>query len=168
MKASSRKKKIIFVVITCLIIFIIRQFSPLLISAVNAIKDEYDQMSVNYKNMNQSINMSKYYKDRERELLNEKYNLNMLTYIKQEEILKILHGHLSSCNIRVTKFNFSEGLPVLLNDPTDETVAETDENIYPSILKISVNIEFNSSYEDMIRFIDELNSIFTLIFKIDG
>ena len=158
MKACNRKRKIIFVVITFLVIFIIRQFSPEILSAFTVIKDEHDLMYVNYENMYRSINMNKYYKDRERELLNEKYNLNMLTSIKQEEIIKILHGHLSSCNIRVTKFNFSEGLPVQLNNPIDETVVEIDENIYPSIVKICVNIEFNSSYEDMLMFIDELQN----------
>jgi len=158
MKLSNKVRQSIFVTIVLLVIYVVREFEPKPLSAFTAIKDEYNLLCVSYENMNQNFTMKKYYADREKKLLAEKHILNVLNNLKQEEIIKILHGDLSSCNINLTKLNFLEELIVPLNNPMDGTIVETGGDNYYSIVTMSLNIEFNSKYEDMLKFIECLQN----------
>lgn len=158
MKVSNKIKKLLFIAIIFLVNYVVVEFEPKPLSVFTAIKDEYNLMSMSYEDMNQNFVMKKYYIDMEKELLDEKNNLKLLNCLKQEEILKVLHSYLSSCNINLTKLNFSEELPVSLNNPMDETIVVIEENDDPRILMLNVNIEFNSNYENMLIFIDGLQN----------
>lgn len=161
MKVSDRMKIFIIVSFICLVICVVTIFTTKLLYTFTVAKDEYDQMYIRYDNMYKNFMTNKYYKEMEQKLLDEKYNLNVLTYVKQEEIIKILHGNLSSCGINLIKFNFSEVLPLSLNNPIDgtsDTIEEAEENTLPEIVMMNVNIEFNCNYENILKLIDKLQN----------
>jgi len=158
MKVSNRFRKLFFFTALFLIIYLVSEFKPKTLSAFTAIKEEYNLTSISYEKMNKNFELKKYYEDMEQRLLCEKYNFNVLQYLRQEEILKILQIYLYSNNINLTKINFSEALPVSINNSIDDSIIASQENDYYRILNMSVNIEFNSNYDNMLSFIDGLQN----------
>ena len=96
-------------------------------------------------------------------LLKEINSLNVLTEIKQEQIIEILNKTMLNCNIEAISIDFSEEIPISVNNSNNkiEMLADeiTNEDTIHNAVMISVQVEFKSNYNNMIEFVDELQKI---------
>ena len=110
-------------------------------------------ISSEYETMYDNIKKRNYY-DNSLLDLNSKINeLNIMTNLRQEQIIDILNEHLSICGIEASGISFSEGKSI--NDNDGET---TDEAAVFEAEEISVEMNFKSSYANMLKFIDEIQN----------
>ncbi len=136
------------------VLFVIRPAA-----SFNYANEEYLQILKRYNNMYGNISMIQYLAEEKKALTDKKNNLNMFAELRQEEIFKIINCYLSNSDIYVTKLNFSEAVPISPREQ-DETEAENsveaESDDSPKAVVMSVNFEFKSDYESLLRFIDEL------------
>ncbi|MFA9423507.1 MAG: hypothetical protein ACERLG_08000 [Sedimentibacter sp.] len=128
-------------------------------------QDEYLEIKIDYENMSDNFKNKKYYEDSVNKILKEINELNVLMGIKQEQIIEILNENISSCNIESTCINFSEVLPASFNNNNNNDDNDVDQSgeiknddEEQTAVMISVEIEFKSSYDNMLKFVDELQS----------
>jgi len=146
MKVNKRGLHIIaFIILLFLIIKIIFAF----LSEFTIKREDYNELLLNYDNMFYNLKNKQYYEELEYKLLNEKNNFNFQSNIKQEDILKIIYKYVPLCDINLTKLSFSD---------TFQAETEVIDEQIPVVQIITVNIEFNSKYVNMLDFIDELQS----------
>jgi len=158
MEVSNRAGKSFIFVALLIIIYLVSEIKPKILSDITAIKEEYNLTSISYENMNKNFELNKYYEDMEQRLSYKKYKFNVLQYLRQEEILEILQFNLYSNNIKLTKINFTEALPVSINNSIGDSNISMQENDYYRILKMSVNIEFDANFDNMLSFIDGMQN----------
>lgn len=133
----------LFIILIC---FIVRLFS-IIWSNFTVIQSEYDKFKNDYEIMHENFINKNKYESREIELIHEKNKLNVLNSINQEEIIKIIHHHALNLGIIINNYNFSEIFPVT-----------HDDEIIDDMYMINVNIEFYSSYENLLLFIGALQN----------
>ena len=162
MKNSMWIKALICLVVVFVIFYMLKNNVPAkAVGKLSSKQDEYLKIKNNYENMSDNFKKKKYYEDRIEKLLEEINALNVLTDIRQEQIIDVLNANISNCNIEATRINFSEVIPVCINNSNDESMQSeeaTNENSAQNAVMISVQIEFKSSYDNMLRFVDELKS----------
>lgn len=173
MKLSKREKLFLFVLLVSIVIYAGNKYIPTLLSSKNHVNEDYNKICDVYSNMIQNIKMKELYEEKRRELLVEINSMNMLSDIKQENILEILYRHLSSCGVEIININFSEVTPLEINSADNEvliessaenqtvnTISNSNSNLNInerlSTLTTLVDIEFRSSYEQVLTLIDEL------------
>lgn len=173
MKLSKREKLFLLVLLVSIVIYAGNKYIPTLLSSKNHVNEDYNKICDVYSNMIQNIGMKELYEEKRRELLVEINSMNMLSDIKQENILEILYKHLSSCGVEIININFSEVTPLEINSADNEvliessaenqtvnTISNSNSNLnineQLSTLTTLVDIEFRSSYERVLTLIDEL------------
>jgi hypothetical protein len=113
--------------------------------------DEYTKISMDYENMCENIKNKKMYEEKLRSISNKTDNFNIMTNIRQEQIITVLNEYLSSCSIEVSSIDFSE-----ISNFNNVTTEATDEMARDKITAAAVSISFKSSYKDMLKLIDEI------------
>ena len=163
MKNNKWIKALICLVVVFVIFYMLKNNVPAkAVGKLSSKQDEYLKIKNNYENMSDNFKKKKYYEDSVEKLLEEINDLNVLTDIKQEQIIEILNENISNCKIEATSINFSEVIPVRVNNTNNYEAVKseeaTNENAAQNAVMISVQIEFKSSYDNMLKFVDELKS----------
>jgi hypothetical protein len=140
-------KSLVFIAVIALIVFIASGIPFSLFSKLFAEK-EYNNIYMEYENMNQNINMKGIYEESQNNLLKKINDLNIDTEILQDEIIIELSHISGKNNIELSSIKFSEAIPVL----TDNTA-----------LCMKVTVEFNSELNNMLKFIDDVKNSETII-----
>jgi len=198
MKLSKREKTLISILILVVIVFLVYKFVPYdKIFKLAQLEGGYDQIKSTYDTMSLNILMKSDYEKNMQELTNEINDTNILTDIKQENIIVFLNSYLSNSNIDTSAISFSDVTPVAYNTVVDDIssraksslelmmdqingnkndlanvtngsnednsaeasseAGETQVNI-STVNQISTNITFESSYKDMLSFIDAIQN----------
>lgn len=155
MPVKNMYKKLIIILLFCIAIYIILSLLSTTYHIFTASQNEYEEIKINYEDMHQNFINKNQYKEKEIRLIQEKNNLNILETLNQEEIIKIIYECCSNCGIIIHKYNFSEVVEVF---PDEEANWEEGELIISGLDMINVNLEFYSSYENLINFIKALKN----------
>lgn len=203
MKLSKREKKLIFILILVVIVFLVYKFLPYdKIFKLAQLEVGYDQIKSTYDTMSRNILMKSDFEEDLKVLTNEINDTNMLTDIKQENIIVFLNSYLTNSNIDTSAISFSEVTPVAYNATIDDvnskvksslelmmdqingngqanatndsnenknTQASSEADVLlengvkrqtdlSTVNQISVNITFESSYKNMLSFIDAIQN----------
>lgn len=151
MKKNKFVKAAIFIAFSLILIFAVKDNVSAAYSILSKTDDEYINISADYENMYENIKNKKLYEERLRDMNNTFDNLNVMTNIRQEKIITVLNEYLSNCFIEASSIDFSE-FPDLNNFET-EVPSETAEDEITAAL---VSVSFKASYNDMLKFIDEI------------
>ncbi len=151
MKNNKFIKTAVFIVLSIVLLFTAKDNASAAYSIFSLTDDEYTKISLDYENMYENIKNKKIYEGKLRDISNKTANLNIMTNIKQEQIIKVLNEFLSSCSIEASSFDFSEFSN--LNNVETEDSEETSED---KIDSAAVSISFKASYNNMLKFIDEI------------
>lgn len=121
--------------------------------------NEYEQISNDYESMSHNLKKLKTYEKTRQELINEINQLNILKNIYQEEIIDILNNILEACEINLGKISFSEVRTANINEINNEEIENQD--IVEEIIEaqaMTVTLEFSSTYDSLVLFIDEMQN----------
>jgi len=202
MKLSKREKKLIFILILVVIVFFVYKFVPYdKIFKLAQLEGGYDQIKSTYDAMSSNILMKSDYEEDLKGLTNEINDTNVLTDIKQENIIVFLNSYLTKSNIDTSTISFSEVTPVAYNTTVNDVSSRAKSSLelmmdqingnqnslandsngnkntdassgtgeisengdeaqanLSTVNQISANITFESSYEDMLSFIDAIQN----------
>ncbi len=163
MKNKFKFKPVILIV---LIVFIITAFfatgAPYRAFAKLSVKDEYKDVYSEYENMSRILDMKDVYED-DKSCLFEKINeLNIDAEILQDEIINELDRISSKNNIELSCVKFSEVMPVFAHNSTlsEESALLQNEN---TAVCMKVTVDFDSDFNDMLLFVDDIKNCETLI-----
>lgn len=151
MKNNKYFKTAIFIAFLIILLFVVKDNVSAAYSILSLTDDEYTKISLDYENMYENIKNKKIYEEKLREISNKSDNLNIMTSIRQEQIITVLNEYLSSCSIEVSSIDFSE-FSNLNNVETEAEGVMTEDEITVA----GVSISFKASYKDMLKFIDEI------------
>lgn len=151
MKNNKYIKTAIFIALLIILLFTAKDNVSAAYSILSLTDDEYTKISLDYENMYENIKNKKIYEEKLRDISNKTDNLNIMTNIRQEQIITVLNEYLSSCSIEVSSIDFSE-FSNLNNVETEADGVMAEEKIIAD----GVSISFKASYKDMLKFIDEI------------
>lgn len=115
---------------------------------------KYMEISRDYENMLQNFKVHDSLEKKKSRLLDEISRVNVEAKILQEEIITNLYGHCLENNITITKINFSEVIPVYLDNAENSNEDNKDE----TAVTVHVTVEFKSNYCDMLELIDNIKN----------
>lgn len=150
MKNNKYIKIAIFISLSIVLIFAAKYNVSAAYGVFNLNDADYAKISLDYENMCENIKNKHIYEERLRDMSKKTNGINMVTNIRQEQILTALNEYLSSCSVEPSSIDFSEA-----SDMDDFKTEETDAN-KDKIAEVSVSISFKSSYADMLTLIDEI------------
>jgi hypothetical protein len=152
MKNNKYIKTAIFIALLTILLFVTKDNVSAAYSIFSLTDDEYTKISLDYENMCENIKNRKIYEEKLRDISNKTDNLNIMTNIRQEQIVTVLNEYLSSCSIEVSSIDFSE-----FSNLNNVAAEAADEMIEDKItVAAAVSISFKSSYNNMLKFIDEI------------
>jgi hypothetical protein len=152
MKNNKYIKTAIFIALLTILLFVTKDNVSAAYSIFSLTDDEYTKISLDYENMCENIKNRKIYEEKLRDISNKTDNLNIMTNIRQEQIITVLNECLSSCSIEVSSIDFSE-----FSNLNNVAAEAADEMIEDKItVAAAVSISFKSSYNNMLKFIDEI------------
>lgn len=162
MTISFKYKLLILIVIIIVIISLIagiprRIFSKLFIA------EEYDNIHLEYENMYQNLSMKNFYEDNQINLIKKINELNIDNDILQDQIINILSNISVKNNIELGNIKFSETMSVFPDTPS----TEESDSLQNSAVYMKVTADFDSDFDDMISFIDDIKISDTEISLID-
>jgi hypothetical protein len=174
MRISKREKLFIIIFLISIIVYLGDRFLPTIISKKLSINEDYTQIKEMYDCMALNISLKDFYEWERLKLMFEVRDFNMLSDIKQEDIIEILNKNLASSGIEIVNINFSEVFLTGVNTLENELLVESNsdgyvsndnldlnksesENDQLSVLTMLVNVEFKSSYENVLTLIDKLH-----------
>lgn len=174
MMLSKREKILIMLLIFFVASLVLYKFIPLKIEFnLSGVKQEHQNVSMNYEAMAQNIKLIKTYEEKEKLLLREIEELSILPAINQEEQIELLNRLLSESKIKISKLTFSEIMMVSDDFDAEKTkYSETDydesktkqsetkkSNLKENdMILMSANIQFVADYNDMLLCINKLQS----------
>ena len=129
--------------------------------------EEYTNIHSEYENMYQNINMKSIYEENQIYLLNKINELNIDTEILQDKIINGLSKLSRKNNIQLGNIKFSEPMPISEDNSKyskEEWFESLQEN---SAICMKVNVDFDSDFDDMLLFIDDIKNSSTEISVID-
>lgn len=124
-----------------------------LLIKLNPIKYEYSETSIKYESMSRNFKMKREYEHRKEELLIDINNFNLETNIFQELVLIVVYGYCSLNNMEISNINFTEVIPVSLTESVNEEILNEIPGVY-----MCSTIEFKSTYDNMMCFIDDIKN----------
>jgi hypothetical protein len=151
MKNNKFIKTAVFIALLILLIFAVKDNVSAAYSILSLTDDEYTKISLDYENMCENIKNKKTYEEKLRAISNKTDNFNIMTNIRQEQIITVLNEYLSSCSIEVSSIYFSES-----SNFNNVATEATDEAAKDKITAAAVSISFKAYYKDMLKFIDEI------------
>lgn len=129
--------------------------------------EEYNKIKQTYEAMFEHLKYKKEYEAKEQDLQDDINDLNLLKALDQDEIIIILDECIKAGNLMVSNIAFSEIKQISLSAENEliEYTLEAESNDLSNfpIEMINVHIEFNSTYDDMILFVDKLQGYETEI-----
>lgn len=163
-----KSKIIIKIGLLILVVIIILAASNVLlnVNSFKSINKEYNKVNTNYAVMSDNLKMMKVFKNREREIMNEINELNILMNLDQEEVITILDTCMKTCNINASKITFSEVHHLIINNENTQieiSEGESAETKIQQMANMAVSLEFTSTYDEMILFIYEIQNYKTEI-----
>ena len=129
--------------------------------------EEYNNIHSEYENMYQNLNMKSIYEENQIYLLNKINELNIDTEILQDKIINGLSKLSRKNNIQLGNIKFSEPMPISEDNSKyskEEWFESLQEN---SAICMKVNVDFDSDFDDMLIFIDDIKNSSTEISVID-
>ncbi len=147
MGASRSSKPLIFTAVIAIMAFFASGIPFSLFSKLSA-ENEYNNIYTEYKNMNQNINMKGIYEESQINLLKKINDLNIDIEILQDEIIIELSHIAGKNNIELSSIKFSEAMPVLADN---------------TALCMKVTVEYDSEFNNMLKFIDDIKNSETII-----
>lgn len=151
MKNNKYIKIAIFIALSTILLFTAKDNVSAAYSIFSLTDDEHTKIIVDYENMCENIKNKKMYEERLRDISEEANSINIMANIRQEQILTILNEYLSSCSIETFSIDFLEYSN--LNNMETEIYEENEKE---RIVSAAVTISFTASYNNMLRFVDEI------------
>lgn len=165
-----KKNKV--VILICLCMFALSSFyvakSINLFGKPNNSSQDYSYIKSTYDTMFENFESNKDYEALEQNLLDEIKDLNLLNTLSQDEILAILDECTNVGRLNVSNIVFSEIREISLsseesNEESTEVSTELSDDEGDSMQSfpievIDVRIEFYSTYENMILFVNRLQN----------
>ena len=153
MKNNRFLKIMICIAVSVFLLVMFKFNSSAAYSMFGSDKDEFQMISSEYETMCDNIKKKNYYENSVLDLNSKINDLNVMTNLRQEKIIDILDEHLSNCSIDASGISFSEVKSI--NDYDGEA---TDEAAEFEAEEISVELNFKSSYANILKFIDEIQN----------
>ncbi|WP_312833145.1 hypothetical protein [Sedimentibacter saalensis] len=151
MKNNKYIKTVIFITLLMLLFFMAKDNVSAAYSIFSDTDDEYIKISADYENMYENIKNKNLYEDKLRNINSKINNMNIMTNIRQEQIITVLNEFLSSCFIEASSIDFSE-----FSDLNNAEAESSDEKSEDRVESALVSVSFKASYNDMLKFIDEI------------
>ena len=126
--------------------------------------EEYNNIHTEYENMYQNLNMKSMYEENLIDLTKKINELNIDNEILQDQIISVLSNVSKKNNIELGNIKFSEGIPVFPDTYKTEEAVQSQEN---SAISMKVTVDFDSDFDDMISFIDDIKNSDTEISLVD-
>jgi hypothetical protein len=118
---------------------------------INSFIGEYMEIKLSHEEMSNNFIMKQYYEERKNDLLKQIETHKDYNNLLQEQIITIINNHCIKNGISISNIVFSEE-----QDGYEQEDMENDENNDIRVMKVS--IEFKCSYENLIKFIDDLKN----------
>lgn len=151
MKNNKYIKIAIFIALSTILLFTAKDNVSAAYSVFSLTDDEHTKIIADYENMCENIKNKKMYEERLKDISDEANNINIISNIRQEQILTALNEYLSSCSIEASSIDFLEYS--YLNN-MDAKISK--ENEKDRIVSAAVTISFTASYNNMLKFVDEI------------
>ncbi|MEL7606922.1 MAG: hypothetical protein AAGU39_12830 [Sedimentibacter saalensis] len=151
MKNNKYIKIAIFIALSTILLFTAKDNVSAAYSVFSLTDDEHTKIIADYENMCENIKNKKMYEERLKDISDEANNINIMTNIRQEQILTALNEYLSSCSIEASSIDFLEYS--YLNNMDAKISIENEKD---RIVSASVTMSFTASYYNMLKFVDEI------------
>jgi hypothetical protein len=151
-----KRYKILIVVLAVCILFVLA-IGGNLFSNVNSVLNEYRDTKNTYNFMTLNFQNNNYFEKRRNELLNDLDSLDLNFLMHQDQILSLINYYIVKNNIELDNISFGD---INLNSAeiepfNDIDISKTDETDADVIY---VSVEFRSSLEDMLSFMDDIRN----------
>lgn len=139
-----------------------------------SVAKEYNNICSEYEKMYQNLNVKAIYEENHSNLMIKINEIDIDTEILQDQIISVLSYISEKNNIEIGNIKFSEIMPISNSISTQEEnlVSKTQDS---TAVCMNVTIEFNSNFNDMLLFVDDIKNcelqisvIDISIFLIDG
>lgn len=151
MKNNKYIKIAIFIALSTILLFTAKDNVSAAYSVFSLTDGEHTKIIADYENMCENIKNKKMYEERLKDISDEANNINIISNIRQEQILTALNEYLSSCSIEASSIDFLEYSNI--NNMETEI---SEENEKDRIVSAAVTISFTASYNNMLKFVDEI------------
>lgn len=151
MKNNKYIKIVIFIALSMILLFTAKDNVSAAYSVFSLTDDEHTKIIADYENMCENIKNKKMYEERLKDISDEANNINIISNIRQEQILTTLNEYLSSCSIEASSIDFLEYSNI--NNMETEISKENEKD---RIVSAAVTISFTASYNNMLKFVDEI------------
>lgn len=128
--------------------------------------EEFNSINSEYESMYQNLNMKNIYEENKIKLLNKISELNIDNEILQDNIINVLNNISKKNNIELGNIKFSEIMPAFTDNSKwpEESEGLQQEN---DAVCMKVTVDFDSDFNDMLLFIDDIKNGKTEISVID-
>lgn len=173
-RKNMKKNKIVILICLCIILvtfLYVANSISIIKKPPNSPSKDYNNIKSTYDVMVGNLKSNKNYEALEQNLHSEINDLNILTTLSQDGILYILDECTKEGELNVSSIVFSEIRQIGLSEENEETglvevseaaetsgVSDVDNTQSFPIEVIDVCIGFNSTYEDMILFVNKLHN----------
>lgn len=151
MKNNKYIKIAIFIALSTILLFTAKDNVSAAYSVFSLTDDEHTKIIADYENMCENIKNKKMYEERLKDISDEANNINIISNIRQEQILTTLNEYLSSCSIEASSIDFLE-----YSNLNNMDAKISKENEKDRIVSAAVTISFTASYNNMLKFVDEI------------
>lgn len=151
MKNNKYIKIAIFIALSTILLFTAKDNVSAAYSVFSLTDDEHTKIIADYENMCENIKNKKMYEERLKDISDEANNINIISNIRQEQILTALNEYLSSCSIEASSIDFLE-----YSNLNNMDAKISKENEKDRIVSAAVTISFTASYNNMLKFVDEI------------
>lgn len=128
--------------------------------------EEYNNIHSEYENMYQNLNMKNKYEENYVYLSGKINELNIDTEILQDKIINVLSNTSKKNNIELGNIKFSEIMQVSEYN-FNSSVATEDFQHDNSAVCMKVNVDFDSDFNNMLSFVDDIKNSRTEISVVD-
>ena len=171
------KYKLLIVIAVIVIITVLgfaTGFFKMLVSKLSVTK-EYNNIYSEYENMYQNLNVKTTYEEKHSNLMKKINEIDIDTEILQDQIISVLSYISEKNNIEIGNTKFSEIMPISNSISTQEENLASEKTQDSTAVCMNVTIEFNSNFNDMLLFVDDIKKcelqisvIDISIFLVDG
>lgn len=158
MKNNKYIKIAIFIALSTILLFTAKDNVSAAYSVFSLTDDEHTKIIADYENMCENIKNKKMYEERLKDISDEANNINIISNIRQEQILTALNEYLSSCSIEASSIDFLE-----YSNLNNMDAKISKENEKDRIVSAAVTVSFTASYNNMLKFVDEIQGGMTTV-----
>jgi type IV pilus assembly protein PilO len=153
------KKLLVLAAFIWVLIFIFKEFDlKSKLNYMGYINNDYETTKTKFDSMAENIKLSKYYEDKKSNIMNEIESTKVMEELEQEQVIEIIGSHLNESGIEASRISFSEVVPISSETSNTENLSSDVYSLDSQAGVMSVTVEFSTSYENMMKFIDSLQS----------